>query len=477
MRVIYHYSGLFNCSADKTRDLPEEFKVKAKKFFWTFDKVSVFPELEIPVFFNDFFEYLQSPDVLPSLKRYQKVFVFPFYYQKFKEKAADEVNRRSLYKGFEDCIPEFNTEQITGRRQRDYVQAFKKGEWPEIKNPIDYFCDIKSDDIFTNIFQFIYIASDFVRYCDEYRIDFDLLGSISFSKDPIQSSNQFKNVPFAVNEANIPLVIDFFFPIIQEKSFDHLGIDAQLNLLFTRKLASNFTKCERSHIFQECIAKVFLPAWNQKKKIFHERKGFKTKLSTLFKELLFRARFYGIIATPYIDLVDDESSYPDAVMAKLELSHLSYHNASIFDVIKFIKKARSTYSMRLKGTPLKNDQNDENKNILSLVKIPNFLQFLGTISKLQFFINDQTSLENANCEEVYNFLYNTLNLMAENPQDIKEFLQTNKAKFINMNSERWMFPTLIDRLMYFRFLTYGDFVEVSKINLDVPEFINWALKK
>lgn len=477
MRLSYDFSGLFNCSADKTRDLPEEFKVKAKKFFWTFDKVSVFPELEIPVFFNDFFEYLQSPDVLPSLKRYQKVFVFPFYYQKFKEKAADEVNRRSLYMGFEGCIPEFNTEQMTDRRRREYVQEFRKGEWPDIKNPLDIFGDAESDNIFKRIFQFIYAASVFIRYCDESRIDFDLLGSISFSKDPEQSSNRFKNVPFAVNEANIPLVIDFFFPIIQEKSFDHLGIDAQLNLLFTRKLASNFTKCERSHIFQECIAKVFLPAWNQKKKIFHKRKGFKTKLSTLFKELLFRARFYGIIATPYIDLVDDESSYPDAVMAKLELSHLSYRNNSLLDTNKFIKRSRSTYSMRLKGTPLKNDQNDEGKNILSLVKMPKILQFLSYISEQRSFIENQISLENANREEVYNFLYNTLNLMAENPQDIKEFLQTNKAKFINMNSERWMFPTLIDRLMYFRFLTYGDFVEVSKLNLNILEFINWALEK
>lgn len=128
MRVIYHYSGLFNCSADKTSDLPEEFKAKAKKFFWKFDKLSEIPALEVSVFFNDFFEYLRAPDVLSNLKRYQKVFVFPFYYQTFKEKATDGVNRRSLYKGFEDCIPEFNTEQITGRRQRDYAQAFKKGE-------------------------------------------------------------------------------------------------------------------------------------------------------------------------------------------------------------------------------------------------------------------------------------------------------------------------------------------------------------
>ncbi|MCQ2103574.1 MAG: hypothetical protein MJY98_10175 [Fibrobacter sp.] len=477
MRVIYHYSGLFNCSADKTSDLPEEFKAKAKKFFWTFDRLSDFVEPLISVFFNDFFEYLRSLNVLPNLKPYQKVFVFPFYYQKFKAKATDGVIRRSLYKGFEDCIPEFNTEQITGRRQRDYVQAFKKGEWPEIKNPIDYFCDIKSDDIFTKIFQFIYIASDFVRYCDEYRIDFDLLGSISFSKDPIQSSNQFKNVPFAVNEANIPLVIDFFFPIIQEKSFDNLGIDAQLNLLFTRKLASNFTKCERSHIFQECIAKVFLPAWNQKKKIFRERKGFKTKLSTLFKELLFRARFYGIIATPYIDLEDDESSYPDAVMSKLELSHLSYHNASIFDVIKFIKKARSTYSMRLKGKPLESDKKDENSSILRHVNKPNILQLFEMIPKLQFVMKNRFSLEDEDRKELFNFLYDSLNLMLGNPQNLREFLQEKKTRLCNMNRERWMLPTLIDRLVYFRFLTYDDFVEVSKINLDVPEFINWALKK
>lgn len=477
MWVKYDFSGLFKASADKTCDLPEDFKAKAKKFFWTFDKISDFPSLEIPVFFNDFFEYLQSPDVLPSLKRYQKVFVFPFYYQKFKEKAADEVNRRSLYMGFEGCIPEFNTEQMTDRRRREYVQAFRKGEWPDIKNPLDIFGDAESDNIFKRIFQFIYAASDFIRYCDESRIDFDLLGSISFSKDSVQSSNRFENVPFAVNEANIPLIIDFFFPIIEEKHYDEYGKNGCFNLWFKRMLAYNITKCERSHIFQECIAKVFLPAWNQKKKIFHERKGFKTKLSTLFKELLFRARFYGVIATPYIDLADDESTYPDAVMAKLELSHLCYRNISLFNIIKFIKRARSTYSMRLKGTPLKNDTNDENEKILKHVKIPNILQLLSTILKLQSFIKNSFPLEDANREEVYNFFYDTLNLMTKNVQDVMEFLQENKNIFNNMNTKRWMFPTLMDRLMYFRFLTYGDFIEVSKINLDVQEFVNWALKK
>ncbi|SHL54658.1 hypothetical protein [Fibrobacter sp. UWEL] len=474
MRVVCDFSGLSNVSADKTRDLPEEFKSKSKRFFWTFDKLSDFFAVESSVFFNDYLEYLQSPDVLPNLKRYQKVFVFPFYYQKFKEKATDSINRRELYKGFADCIPEFDTKQMTGRRHSEYVEAFKKGEWPEIKNPLDFWGNLESDNIYTSIFQFIYVTSDFVRYCDESHIDFDLLGCISFSKNPAEHSNRFENVPFDVNEANIPWVIDFFFPIIQEKVSE---TDSYSNLWFQRTLANNITKCERSHIFQKCIAKVFLPAWNKKKKIFHERKGFTTKLSTLFKELLFRARFYGVIATPYIDLADDESTYPDAVMAKLELSHLCYENVSIFNTIKFIKKARSTFAMRLKGAPLNSDKIDENEKFFVHLKKINFLQLLETISKLKLFINNRSSLENADREELFNFLYGILNFMAGNTQNLRVFLQGNMKTLINMDVERWLIPTLLDKLMYFRFLTYGDFVEVSKLNLNIQEFINWVQEK